>query len=554
MVNVTALLHTIGKTAWYTLPLVLGICVIYLFSSDARHDAQISALNSDTHQKSGTVNSADVKCGCSGLTVADVLADPTFLEFYNKGLDTPQVFYASSDISVTLGDDIFSTGASGGMSYGNTVHPALVIKGDILIEGGILMTTERSDVKIWRRGGFLSIPGALGMGEPDLITDLIAPEEGEDTGIDWMQGMCTTSVVGQSCPLRHNWGVDSCIQVTNASLLCYCGGGYRSEISGVVLRHFMCDHAVGNNAACLQHFRDTSPACCSPTSHAQQCADDAPSETVCRISLDPHACCDGLTERQCVPYGCVWEAGACAYDPEIMVQDYKYVDINTRCESFHGGSVCDSASRSQYLAIYADIADCSTVYSAEQCLLSARQEVNNHVWDNNTLSSIYNWFNNREYHLLLGPTLWRDCEFPALALVAERGLLRNAHPAKWRCETTFTASRIYFVQSGFDYNYMVEQGRRGYIMTHFNGAQYCLSTYLTAEQNITYNAASHPREHPLWVATLDTSEWPMCAIVELPVEASVVSTFTYPNSPLGFDFVTKGLRYANAYAISIKPV
>ena len=365
-------------------------------------------------------------------------------------------------------------------------------------------------------------------------------------------------MVGESCPDRHNWGVDSCVSQNSTSVLCYCGGGYRDDITGIIHRHFLCSHPENNTAPCLALFADTSPRCCSPTLASSGCASDIPTETPCSIALNGDECCAGLDRDRCLTFGCMWTEGtsSCSF-PDAEPKTWIYADLYAKCTNYLSGSVCDYQSRAKYLSFYNDVEGCKAGGTSEQaCLVNARDRVNNAHWPNITLTNVYNWFDSRRYkirnHLIMRP-----CLYGYLSLSKAAGSLRNAYPAVWGCEQK-DAIPVIFRMSPFapERDYFTEQGRLGYILTRPPGAHslYCLSTPLTREYNITYHAAHVAPTNVLWLDVLDADQWTMCAKVTLPIalDTPTATRARVGTVPMGFDRITHGVRYTDSFNITVQ--
>jgi hypothetical protein len=475
------------------------------------------------------------------------------MDLYNKVTeDNTQIFYPGANLNLTLSQAIFGDGAYGGLSRGNRIHPAVIARGPVYAEGPLVIDGETADIFIWRSGQFYSLAERLGLGTPEKVIEERNLQPDPDPP-PWTSKLCRGAVVGESCPDRHNWGVDSCtLDYDNTSTVCYCGGGYRADITGIVHRHFVCSET---HAQCIALFRQESPACCSPTSAAVGCASNTHLQAVCSASVNPVRCCDGLDQRTCLTYGCTWTANACTYMETPAPTSY-YLDLYSKCDKLKRHTVCNMQTRTRYLSIYAGYEACAKATTSAQCLLNYRRAVQNEVWDNTTLTSMYNWFDGQTYYLRLPPRNWRDCPTPFLTASPVQGQLKNAYPAAWVCEKR-AAQRLIFYLAPWQGDYTQEQGRVAYVLTkpRSEGNWFCLSAPLTKEYNITYHALNIPKEHPLWVSTADADEWDMCARVTMPLTLGSSFAFTRPSNaiyPLGFDFVTKGLRFTDDYTIIVE--
>ena len=518
--------------------------------------AQIAGLRKKMHEVPISQSSSQTSTAPGpSLSRDDVIQ--LMHDMYDKlTADKNQVFYQGADLNVTLREMIFGEGEYGGLSRGSTLNPAIISYGPVYVRGPIILDGDTGDIKIWRSGQFISVAERLGLGNPDAI--VVHPTSNEDIGqAAWTRNLCRGSIVGASCVDRHNWGVDSCVVETNTSLLCYCGGGYRDDITGLVHRHFLCRHS-GDPTACLDNFKNTAPACCSPTDAAAGCTLTTATETICSISEDTSECCRSLPEDTCVRYGCVWTPSTqvCSFSPASQ-RAYDYIDLYAKCTTYTEGSVCDYQSRNKYLAMYNDYEACkASGTSAQACLLTARDRVNNAHWVNITLTNLYNWFDGGLY-LIRNHAMQRPCLYAYLSISPAVGVLKKAFPAVWACDIA-GASPLLFQQSPFapERNYFKEQGRVAYILTRppHSKTYYCLSSHLTKEYNITYHAKTIPSSNVLWVSVEDAEEWTMCAKVFIPSTISVSETFTTQgaDTPLGFDKSSHGVRFTDTYNIAIE--
>lgn len=253
---------------------------------------------------------------------------------------------------------------------------------------------------------------------------------------------CASSTIG--CVQRPNWGWSWQTTVSGLDVR-VCGGGYQFEDDEVVQIAYL---AGSNNT----EWEADAPICCAP---GIMC-----SKTICETT-DP-VCCSEATDRQTCHYrGCSWCGTVCgptAYavdceQPSVFRIEGEWHIERFPCLSDVATSICDLATRAEYLKLYAV---CSETGWTRACLETVFAQVDARAWPRLAQDSVYN--PSVLYTIIANETL----QYLSMGPIERSGAL-----ALW----SDVATRLYLVPSSTQRS---ETSPEYYIHASPSGSRYCL--------------------------------------------------------------------------------
>ena len=246
-----------------------------------------------------------------------------------------------------LDKPILGAALFGDLDQYDIVHPAILAEGTILARGAgrLILDGDASDVILKIDHEYFSLRELFGIG-PGIDSTPRAPPPpaaaGDETAVLRSQlcgGVSIVPVV--TCPLRRNFGTDSC---NEADTVCYCGGGYDYLTRTIRLRHLVCRETV----PCEDVFigQNIAAYCCAPGTDAESFH--------CKTAFQEFTA---------------------AQNP-----NYYWVDRYAECDAYVEGTLCLNVDRNQYLDTY--VLDGVSVGLLDQPeeLVRVRRQLNLHTW------------------------------------------------------------------------------------------------------------------------------------------------------------------------------
>ena len=358
-----------------------------------------------------------------------------------EGPPGSNVFYSGVDLSVTLDKPIFGKPLYADLDQYDTVHPAVLARGALVVQGSgrMVLDGDASDLILKIDNEYFSLRQLLGIGRGIDTTPRPPPDSGstDPDNNEYVNNLCASTKLiprGLSCPLRNNFGTDSCLQTTGPTT-CYCGGGYQPLGNTIRLRHFICRESDRN---CEDLFinHNISAACCAP---------DA--------SKDSFAC------KQ------VWT------DLELdLGSNFFLYDRYVSCGQDQADTLCQNVDRSDYLRAYEISGEGVGLLDDLDTLIDVRNDLNRHSWG---ISRDLVLDDGNAYRVQLRNDVYEDCVEPRLRLV-DSPPLPEAFYAMWTCELSL-ASEIHFARSESLVLPSREWGARYFALVRRNKHWYCLS-------------------------------------------------------------------------------
>lgn len=278
------------------------------------------------------------------------------------------------------------------------------------------------------------------------------------------------------CPGRHNWGWDW-HGVLEQQDVFVCGMGYSFNDPNLVhIASMTCGGALPDGLTCQQLWEQESRVCCAPDARCHNLR-----HAFC--DRDDSECCSLFaTEGVCHSAGCLWTSGVCVdvgssdnpNNPDIELVRGQWVIFTFDCTEENSFSICDRATRTQYLQIYMD--ECGTRPFSESCLASARTRVNEAAWPR--LSTSYVYSTNFPYRLA-GVHARSDCT--AYLGISTNHRNRDGALAEWSC--TGTSLYLEDSQKGYQIIALQPEGRYCLVAENRDTTQVATDLFQLQEQD-----------------------------------------------------------------------
>ena len=327
------------------------------------------------------------------------------------------IFFAGVDQRVVLDKPILGERLFMDLDEYDVVHPAVLAKGAVVVQGSgrLILDGDASDLILKIDNEYFSLRQLFGIGkgiDPTPRYSAVELDTSSPERYNFLPTLCGGTEITvrgglASCPLRRNFGVDSCL-VRNGPTTCYCGGGYEPLGSTIRLRHFICEE----NIDCERIFiHDIAPYCCAP-----------------QAEITDYACKDA------------WERNL--FNTNENSTQFYLIDRYTSCSVDVSGTLCQNVDRNDYIRAYGVAGIDNNVLNQNDTLVEIRKILNTHAWG---ITRDLVLDDGRAYTIQLKNDVYNDCTQPRLRLLHTHAL-PSAFYAAWTCVLDL-ASEIYFSKS-----------------------------------------------------------------------------------------------------------